>query len=251
MDWRFDCNSIFNNRIMQPGSREWQYYMNDMLVMSEAIARQSREDIINNMKILVMEYEKLEICFEKYRQEIAMRKNKLKDELQYTRHFFDMCDSEDRDQDNIDDDRTKEETLKRKAELNSEFDKIMNPPIDEKHEVTCPMLSGAFVYDDDLYLSPGTASNWLRDYEHDIMVDGQFISFSDMSWQKMGYLLRSKSIDKYFTNNSGKVVKINGKVPTYKSLSSNKYYILFAALKLMAIEDVDYKGERREYFDED
>lgn len=123
-------------------------------------------------------------------------------------------------QQHIDDDRTKEPTLEKKDQLNKEFDKMMNPPVDNdtpewnkwslrkdrplnkttvnRHKYL-PVLEshdGFDRYEKSSYLTPSEASKWLRENDHDIVVaideyKGIYYTSDDMSWQLMSRIIES------------------------------------------------------------
>lgn len=124
------------------------------------------------------------------------------------------------EQADIDDDRTKEPALEKKDQLNQEFDKLMNPPVDndtpewnkwslrkdrplnkttvDRHKYL-PVLEshdGFDRYEKSSYLTPSEASKWLRKNDHDIVVaideyKGIYYTGEDMSWQLMSRIIET------------------------------------------------------------
>lgn len=119
------------------------------------------------------------------------------------------------EQTDIDDDRTKEPTLEKKDQLNQEFDKLMNPPVDPKRgehntaafldqykrnivtglvvseSLNDPDFNGYSDYPNSEYLLPGEATKWLKKYQHDIIVPftnkrGTYYRYDELSYQKIG-----------------------------------------------------------------
>ena len=130
---------------------------------------------------------------------------------------------------NIDDDQTKQPALEKKDQLNQEFDKMMNPPVDNddsernkwslrkdrplnkttvnRHKYL-PVLesrAGFYRYEKSSYLTPSEASKWLRENNHDIVVaideyKAIYYRGEDMSWQLMSRII--KIIDTHDIHNA-------------------------------------------------